>query len=104
MILATAAVTTAWLTLGLPIPATTSYVIQELSPFILQVDNLEEFSKGTRAIVLRQKQAFLLQEIRSLEEEHSNGNKSPHIKSLIQIKVQEKRLIDNQIDQLEKHE
>lgn len=104
VIIATAAVTTAWLTLGLPIPATTAYVIEEISPYILKVDTLEEFSRGTRKIVLRQKQGLLLEEIRRLEEETSNGNKSPHIKSLIKIKQNEKILIDKQIQQIEKPE
>ncbi len=104
VIVLTAAATAGWLSMGFPVPATTAYVLEEMAPHIVQVQNIEEFARGTRKIVLRQKQAFLLEEIRKLEEDAEGKGRTPHVRALLEIKRDQERLIVEQIGQLETEE
>lgn len=100
VITGTAVFTASWLTLGLPVPATTTYVVAEMLPIADRVADLESYAKGTRLIILRSKQGFLLEEVRRLEQ-HKKDNDDRHIDDLIRIKKQEVEAIERQIRQIE---
>ena len=99
-IIGAGAITAAWLSIGLPVPATTAYVVAEVHPIAERVVDLEKYAKSTRIILLRQRQGSLLEEIRKLEEEALRSD-NPHLRHLITIKKREVDEIERQISSTE---
>jgi len=101
MIVMAATASAAWITLGWPVPATTSYVVQEVKPAFERIAGLEQKHNSLTVIVLRQKQSFLIEEIQGLEAERLMGGDSRHLDSLIRVKKGEVRAIERKIDSIE---
>lgn len=94
MVIALAATTTAWLTLGLPVPATTAYVIAEVRPVANEVASL-------KLIVLQGRKGQLIEELLDLKEEQRLDPNNRLRRQLITIKEREVDTIEKQIDELD---
>lgn len=93
LIISAAAVATAWLSMGLPVPASTSYVVSQVRPISEDLNSLT-------LIVLQGRKGRLIEELVSLKEEEA---KDPNRlrRQLISIKEREVDAIQTQIDELE---
>ena len=104
VIIGTAAMTAAWLSMGWPVPATTAYVASELTPRDERVSDLEGYAQSTRMITLSMQQSLLLEEIIRLEgeRERAEGVDARHLDTLIRIKERQAEQVGKQIDKIER--
>ena len=90
-----------WTQLGGPIPATREFVLEHIKPIADGQEELAEFAKGTRSLLIQLQYGDTLERIVLLEEKVAEGHASRDTRLLLQAKRREAEKLRRQLDGLQ---
>ncbi len=89
-----------WQQLGGPIPATREFVLEHIRPIADGQEELAEFAKGTRSLLIQLEYGDTLERIVLLEEKVAEGKASRDTRLLLQSKRREADKLRRQLEGL----